>query len=155
MSACLFVDQIICRKKCCRCRHCTNTNSLQRLMENLSVGEWCLAAIKFCSTGDKAGRGLPEYWAVACLTCEDRGKWLQGVKRTFQSARLHCGRQQLERAVLRVGQEDYITLSKNVNPTPELVPKLFLTHSSLYFTFLWPVSSMKAQVGWKAPVPQA
>lgn len=76
------------------------------------MGEWCFAAIKFCSAGDKAGRGLPEYRVVARLTCEDRGKWLQGVKRTFQSARLHCGRQQLERAVLGDGQEDYITLFK-------------------------------------------
>lgn len=46
------------------------------------------------------------------LTCEDRGKWLQGVKRTFQSARLHCTRQQLEHTILRDETEDNVTLSK-------------------------------------------
>lgn len=46
------------------------------------------------------------------LTCEDRGKWLQGVKRTFQSARLHCTRQQLEHTILRDETDDNVTLSK-------------------------------------------
>lgn len=40
-------------------------------------------------------------WRTAWLTSEDWGKRLQGIKRTFQSARLHCRRQQVEHTVLR------------------------------------------------------
>lgn len=91
MSACLILNKyyvIFCRIVQ-RERRYMNTNLLKQLTE--------------CTI-----RQVDECY----LTCEDRGKWLQGVKRTFQSARLHCTGQQLEHTILRDETEDNVTLSK-------------------------------------------
>lgn len=64
----------------------------------------------YCTCGQRQNSGTSEKrWVNECrLTCEDRGKWLQRVKRTFQSARLHCTRQQAEHPILRDETYDYI-----------------------------------------------
>jgi len=43
------------------------------------------------------------------LTWENWGKWLQGIKRTFQPARLNCIRQELEHTILGHKKEDNIS----------------------------------------------
>lgn len=70
--------------------------------------------------GQRQNSGTSEIrWVNECrLTCKDRGKWLQGVKRTFQSARLHCTRQELEQPILRDETYDYILQKCNQHKNP-------------------------------------
>lgn len=65
---------------------------------------WLKSAAKQCDSGTRRIRGLPECVVIAHITCEDGGEWLQGIKGTFQSARLDCTGQQLEDAILRDGK---------------------------------------------------
>lgn len=98
-----------------------NTNVAQNLSGGLKgIYLWLNAAVMKAG-GDKGCQDT----VVAHLTCEDWGKWLHWVKRTFQSARLHCVRQQLEHAVL-ADERDNITLSNNLKPTAGLRPTLSL-----------------------------
>lgn len=74
--------------------------------------EWCCAALKLWHIRDKVERGLFKYCAMVQLTCEHRGEGLHRIKRTFQPARLHCARQQLEHTILRDQREDSFKFSK-------------------------------------------
>lgn len=107
-------------------------SSINRAVRQEYSGAWEISQAKDC-------------WVMARPTCEDWSERLQGIKRTFQSARLHCAGQQLEDTILgdkREGKEtllqfldtfkmSYPTLKRGQKPLLQRFTQLYLLYLSV------------------------